>query len=343
MVLNREETGPHSDSGHRFDREILPVLAQPVGKLLANLTRDKKTRLEEIRLRANQPLIIRLDKGELTATPQGEFINDWALGYRVNQSQVLTTLDIMTQSSIYAWEEEIKNGFITLRGGHRVGLTGKVTLDAGQVKTIKHVSGLNIRISKELKGVGRKVLPYLLKDYRVQNTLIISPPQAGKTTLLRDLIRLLSSGVIELGIRGVNVGVVDERSELGGCWEGIAQNDLGPRTDVLDCCPKAQGMVMLLRAMAPQVIVADELGRPEDIRALEEAVNSGVSVLTSVHGEDNLDIRRKPILREVLQSGVISRVVVLSRRLNVGTVEKIIDCTENKNLLSSPLALAGRE
>jgi stage III sporulation protein AA len=341
VVINGQAT--LFDRHSRFDKEILPLLDPALRDWLFNLTPAKKDRLEEIRLRAGQPILLRFAKEEFTLTAKGELVKDLAYGYRIDQQALLTTLDIMTQSSLYAWEEEIKNGFITLRGGHRVGLSGKVTLEAGQVKTIKYVSGLNIRLSKEIKGVGRKVLPYLLKDHQLQNTLIISPPQAGKTTLLRDLTRLISSGVVELGLRGVNVGVVDERSELAGCWEGIPQNDLGPRTDVLDCCPKAQGMIMLLRAMAPQVLVTDELGRQGDMSAIEEAVNSGVNVLTSVHGEDELDVRRKPSLREVLESGVFSRIVVLSRRMNVGTVEKIIDCTHNKNLLNSPLALAGRE
>ncbi|MDA8442542.1 MAG: stage III sporulation protein AA, partial [Peptococcaceae bacterium] len=262
--------------------------------------------------------------------------------YRVTHEQVLTSLEIMTRSSIYAWEEELRNGFLTLKGGHRVGLSGKVVLDKGAVKAIRYVSSLNIRVSREVIGIARKVIPFLFADYHLQSTLIISPPQAGKTTLLRDLIRLISTGCAEIGLPGLNVGVVDERSELAGCWEGVPQNDLGPKCDVLDCCPKAQGMMMLLRSMAPQVIVTDELGRAEDIYALEEAVNGGVAVLTTVHGLDASEVKRKPLLRELLATGVFQRTIILSRRLGVGTVEKIIDLKRGENVLHYPLALSGR-
>lgn len=327
----------------RFVQEVLPFLAPAVSDLLRNLPTSIWSELEELRLRVSRPLLMRLGLGELTLNQHGEICRNLSDGVIISREMVDRSLQMITASSIYACEEELKNGFLTIRGGHRVGVTGKVVLEAGRVKTIRYVSSLNVRMSREIKGVGRQVLPYLIHNSQVVSTLIVSPPQAGKTTLLRDIIRLLSDGDQKLGYGAVNVGVVDERSELAGCWQGVPQNDLGRRVDVLDACPKAEGMLMLLRAMAPQVIVTDELGRESDLRAVQEAVSGGVAIITSVHGLDEQDIRRKPVLRAILDTGVFQRIIVLSRRLGVGTLEKILDSSTNRNLLSGgPKLLTGR-
>jgi len=332
-MIKKAVNWPAVNGNDRFCCEIVPLLAQPAASLLRNLPSEYSTILEELRLRSGSPILLRSGQKEISVSPDGQVTLDTSKGFSVTPEIVRTSLEIMTRSSIYAWEEELRNGFLTLPGGHRVGLAGRVVVEAGKVKTMRYVSSLNVRISREVKDVAQKVVPYLITNRTLQSTLIISPPQAGKTTLLRDIVRLLSNGIPELGLPGQNVGVVDERSELAGCWEGIPQNDLGPRTDVLDCCPKSQGMIMLLRAMAPQVIVTDELGKPEDISALEEAVNGGVSVITTVHGQDEEDAMRKPFLKQLLQTGVFRRIVVLSRSLGVGTVERIIDTAQGKNLL----------
>lgn len=336
VTIKKVMTRPVQPGNDRFGCEVVPLLAQPVASLLKSVDSGYRASLEELRLRASRPLLLRCKQGEFTVTPDGKLTQDITKGLIIIPELVRSSLEIMTRSSIYAWEEELKNGFLTLPGGHRVGLAGKVIVEAGKVKTVRYVSSLNVRISRELTDIGRRILPYLIANASVHNTLIISPPQAGKTTLLRDIVRLISYGGQEAGLAGLNVGVVDERSELAGCWEGIPQNDLGPRTDVLDCCPKSQGMIMLLRAMAPQVIVTDELGKSEDIAALEEAVNGGVSVVTTVHGENEEDISRKPFLNELIRTGVFRRIVVLSRRMGVGTVEKILDTSDGKNVLPVP-------
>ncbi len=191
----------------------------------------------------------------------------------------------ISDNSLYAFEEEIRRGFITIPGGHRVGLAGQVVLERGEVKTMKDFSSLSFRIAREIKDCSQ---PFLHHIYRQQNmpgnTLFISAPRCGKTTILRDVARNIS-----LGSRWgppCSVSLIDERSELAGSYRGRVQMDLGPRTDVLDACPKALGMMMAIRALGPQVIISDEIGRREDVEALQECVNAGVAVISSVHARD---------------------------------------------------------
>ena len=205
--------------------------------------------------------------------------------------------------SIYSVEDELRNGYITIRGGHRIGIAGKALMDNKGVRTLKNFSGLNIRISREKLGIASKILPYILNSKgEFLNTLLVSPPQCGKTTLLRDIIRMISRGVPYMNFRGLKVGVVDERSELGACFQGIPQNDLGPRTDILDCCPKAEGMIMLIRSMSPQVIATDEIGKVEDSIAIEEAMMAGIKLITTVHGRSLENILNKNIVGKLVRS-----------------------------------------
>ena len=184
---------------------------------------------------------------------------------------------------------------------------------------------MNLRISHQVKGCADGVLPWLYGPEGPFHTLIISPPRCGKTTLLRDLIRQISDGC--LGLRGCTVGVVDERSEIGGSYQGIPQNDVGIRTDVLDCCSKAEGMVMLLRSMAPQVIAVDEIGNYEDIRAIEMTLNSGCKLLATVHGSSIDEIRKKPLLERLMKEHVFERYIILQKETagQIGKVQEIYD------------------
>lgn len=289
--------------------------------------------LEEIRLRANQPLLVSFTNRDVFLNAQGEGVEP-NRAYRVMPEDLSETLERLTQSSIYAAQDEIRQGFLTIPGGHRVGITGEVVIQQGKVQTLKHITGLNFRIAKEAKGLGLDLLPFILtKEGRVCHTLILSVPRAGKTTLLRSLIRLFSDGVPELNLNGQNVGVVDERGELAGMWQGVPAFNLGVRTDILDGCPKAVGMGMLIRAMAPQVIAVDELGQEEDVQALTEALRSGVSLLCTAHASSVAEARARPSLQRLLAVGVFERIVVLSRRAGPGTVESVVDLSNGQNLL----------
>lgn len=304
--------------------EVLDFLDPRIKRLLIKLF-NTRSDIQEIRLRANKPLEVVLDN-------QNYFVaSDCDLTVRENEAVIVTTdlidscVAIMSNYSIYSIEDELKNGFITLRGGHRVGVAGKVVLENGNIKTIKNISNLNVRIAKEIKGAADKIIPYVIDRNIIRHTLIVSPPQCGKTTIVRDLARQLSDGIERLKFKGIKVGIVDERSEIASCYKGIPQNDIGKRTDVLDACPKSMGIIMLIRSMSPSVIITDEIGTYEDIHAIEQALSAGIKVVTTVHGQDVDDLKNKPVFSEVLSKGIFERIVILSNKSGVGTIEDILD------------------
>ncbi|MGQ9823414.1 MAG: stage III sporulation protein AA [Desulfotomaculales bacterium] len=308
-------------------QEILPYLPPALKEIVCGLPAEVLNQLEEIRLRQNKPLIVGLPGEDRLVGKNGMLVSNWSQAYLVTEDDIQRVIQLVSGCSLYAFEEELKNGFITLPGGHRVGLAGRAVVENGRVKTIKHITSINIRLSREVAGVVEELLPYLIdrKTANIYHTLIFSPPRCGKTTLLRDLVRQISNGVPELNIPGLTVGLVDERSELAGCYRGVPQRDVGIRTDVLDGCPKAEGMIMLLRAMSPQVIATDEIGSREDVAALEEVFNAGVKVLVTVHASSLAELASRPSLNYLLGLKVIERFVLLGRSSRIGTVEEIID------------------
>lgn len=254
--------------------------------------------IQEIRLRAYRPIVIQKGGRELFLDPDGAFTGN-PVGARCTSPEELEgMLKHICSYSLYAFEEELRQGFITVSGGHRVGVAGQAVLeDDGRIRSMKNISFVNLRISHEIKGAADSVIPYMYRDGELLNALIISPPGCGKTTLLRDLIRQISDGN-PYG-KGMTVGVVDERSELAGCFCGIPQNDLGMRTDVLDACPKERGMLLLLRSMSPRVVAIDELGSGEELDQLRRAQACGCRILATVHGESMEDVERRfGMLRE---------------------------------------------
>ena len=277
----------------------------------------------EIRLRVNAPLILIYQGKEYFLTREGEFSREESQGCFVRAEDLKETMEYVSSYSMYAFEEEIRQGFITIQGGHRVGIAGKTVLEGDRIKSVKYISYMNLRLSHQIKGCASPILPYIIKNGRICHTLIISPPRCGKTTLLRDLIRQVSSGSSYMP--GVSVGVVDERSEIGGSYQGIPQNDLGIRTDVLDCCPKAEGMMMLIRSMSPEVVAVDELGDYEDIHAIESVIHCGCKLFATVHGSSIEDIKRKPLMQRLVRERIFERYIVLHHQDRAGRVKAIFD------------------
>lgn len=323
----------------KFNTEILFLMPHNLRRILDNLLPGQVTELEEIRLREGRPLILRLGFNELMVTREGRTTNNLYEAYCTTKDDIQRTLQLVSQSSIYAIEEELRNGYLTLPGGHRIGFVGEAVVERGKIKTLKNISSLNIRVAREVPGCADPIMPYLYdpKSQLPYHTLIISPPRCGKTTLLRDIIRQFSEGLGDLNKISFNVGLVDERSEIAGCYLGTPQKNVGPRTDVLDGCPKAEGMIMLVRSMSPQIVATDEIGRQEDVEALEEMLNAGVTVLTTVHGQSLLDLEKRPHLRNLIKQNIFQRYIILGRSLGVGTIEAVLDAQTRHNLLSRPI------
>ena len=300
-------------------QQILCILAKTVRRSVENEDLDFG-QLQEIRMRIGKPLLVVYENQERIVS----FENDGAFRvHEVTKEEIRETLEYISRYSLYAYEQEMRQGFITIEGGHRVGVMGKAILEKERVKNLQYISSINIRVAHEIVGCADQVFPYITKDRQICHTLIISPPCCGKTTLLRDLIRQVSDG--NEYVRGCSVGVVDERSELGGCYLGVAQNALGMRTDILDGCPKAEGMIMLIRSMAPQVIAVDEIGSAEDIHAMEYAMQCGCRLLASVHGKDMEEVSGKPVLSELVRKKRFQRYVVLENRKHPGEIRAVFD------------------
>ncbi|ATA60630.1 stage III sporulation protein AA [Geobacillus stearothermophilus] len=266
--------------------------------------------IEEIRIRISRPLEVIVD-GKARLLP-----------YEVTKEDGVYLLNKLSHYSIYAVEEELRRGFMTIEGGHRVGLAGKVVTEGGKVKAIRDVASFNIRIAKEQIGIADPLIPYVY-DGRWRHTMIIGSPQTGKTTLLRDAARLISSGTGRIPAQ--KVAIVDERSEIAGCVKGIPQFSFGPRLDVLDACPKAEGMMMMIRSMSPDVMIVDEIGREEDSEAVLEAANAGVSIWTTVHGRTVRDVWQRPTLRPVMEQRVFERFIELTNVPHPGFIRRIVD------------------
>ena len=277
-------------------------------------------KLREIRFRVGQPILIKCDTGEEMLRCKGS-----ADPYLIQQGELTELMNYICDFSIYAYEEELRQGFITTIGGHRIGIGGSVATEEGEIRTFRYITCLSIRVAHELPGISKHLMPYLFKNGQLYNTLLISAPGCGKTTMLRDLIRMLSD-------QGHTVGVVDERSEIGGCYMGIPQNDIGMRTDIIDGCAKAHGIMMLVRSMSPDVVAVDEIGTKEDVSAIETALHSGCRLIATIHGYDVQDVIQKQMLRTLIQDGAIERYVVLEKDGSGNRMVRILD--QNFELIS---------
>lgn len=290
--------------------EITAMLPEPIRQHILDLPPHVLQQMEEIRIRISKRV-------EVTAAGKPVFLSCIA-----THQDGISLLSELSQYSIYALEEELKRGFITIQGGHRVGLSGRVITENGRVKAIRNVTSFNIRVARQKRGIADRFIPCCYSGEWL-NTMIIGPPQTGKTTMLRDFARIMSTGHGQIPSR--KVGIVDERSEIAGCINGIPQHEFGERVDVLDACPKAEGMMMMIRSMSPDVLVVDEAGRMEDTEAILEAVHAGVGLFISVHGCSLEDIKMRPTIAPLLNHHVFKRFIELSRVSGPGTVQRVID------------------
>lgn len=302
--------------------KILSLLTGEVRRIFEKTALDESG-LQEIRLRAGQPLAAICMGREFFLDQAGRAWSMADQGYRVSKEEVTKALERLSSYSMYAYEEDVRRGFLTVQGGHRVGLAGRTVVEGEKIFGIRDISFLNIRIAHQIRGCAQPLLPYVYRDGQLENTLIVAPPGCGKTTVLRDLIRLVSDGS-ELA-RGQSVAVVDERSELGGCSDGVPQNDLGARTDVLDGCPKAEGMLLMIRSMAPAVLAVDELAGEADKKALLTAFGCGVKLLATAHGQQLGDIRKREDIGPLWEEGYFTRCLILENHGEPGRLMAVFD------------------
>ena len=279
---------------------VLEYIPYNIKKLVQQI--QLQNEIEEIRLRANKPLCIKTSKGT-------EVIE-----YIVSQQEILQAFEKICENSVYSYRKQICDGYITIRGGNRVGIVGSAVVDNGQVININYISSLNFRIAREKIGCSNKIIEDIvnIEQNTIYNTLIISPPGCGKTTLLRDIIRNISNGINDLNFKGKTVGIVDERGEIAAMYKGIPQNDIGIRSDVIDNMPKPEAMRILVRSMSPDVIACDEIGSIEDVKAIDYAMCSGVKGIFTAHGKDIEEVNKNPEISKLLQKKVFERIIKLN-------------------------------
>lgn len=295
-----------SAADYRWDRsspaELLPVRIRRLFYLTGI------TDFNEIRLRCGQPVTVSTSGGNIYILRSGGISKDKNRGITVTRKDIDEAFDILTDCSVYTYKDEIKNGFVTAPGGHRVGLCGCMTANG---EFIREISGLNYRFAKEVYGCSDSVIENVYNNGDVRSTLIVSRPGCGKTTFLRDLIRQISD-------KGCNVSVVDERCEIAAVNNGVPGFDIGVNTDVLSMSSKITGMKLMLRSMSPRVIAVDEFNVSDEGQVIAEMAESGVSLFATMHSCDY----QKDLGNDVLDK--FRCVVVLSDKNGPGTIERCI-------------------
>ena len=272
---------------------------------IKNIIREnERENIEEIRLRINQNLVIKI----------GQDLKE--INYKITQNELEEIYENISEKSIYSYTKQISEGFITIKGGNRVGIVGSAVVNNGQVININYISSLNFRIASQRIGCSNRIIEDIIdnKNNDIYNTLIVSPPGCGKTTLLRDIVRNISNGIKVIGFAGKTVGVVDERGEIASMYRGVPQNDVGIRTDVIDNMPKPEAMRILVRSMAPDVIACDEIGSTEDIKAIDYAMCSGVKGIFTAHGKNLDEINKNPELSKLLNKKIFERIILLNSK-----------------------------
>ncbi|MBE7011564.1 MAG: stage III sporulation protein AA [Ruminococcaceae bacterium] len=288
------------------NREILGIMPENLRCLMKKALGELWGGLEEIRLRVNKPLIVGTAGGNFAILKDGNISPALGGAYIVSESDIKRVFCSICENSVYAHEAEIRQGYITVRGGHRVGFSGKAVIRDGKIDTLKEINGINIRIAKEKIGCGSEYLKDITYNGRIINTLVISSPGCGKTTLLRDLTRLISNS-------GIKVSVVDERGEIGACYGSVPQNDIGFQTDIIEDAPKKEAIPLMLRSMSPQLIICDEIASESDMLSIKKCFGSGVGVIASAHAGSVEEVKSNPLIRCLLGGNGFNKIILLKR------------------------------
>lgn len=298
--------------------EILRLFPDGIRQAIQTKVGNRWHILQEIRIRLYQPMELIFDTNV-----------EWMTSVRPNKGDGIHIVNQLSQFSLYRMTDELREGYITIEGGHRVGIAGRVNTLDGSVKALQYITFFNIRVAKQKIGAAKAILPYIYNQGKYVNTLIVGAPQTGKTTIIRDATRLISTGW--KNVQAQKVGVIDERSEIAASIDGIPQHDLGFRTDVMDACPKVEGMMMMIRSMSPDVLVVDEIGHTDDISALMEAVHAGVTVICTIHGQDLLELQKRPSLTPIFEQKIFERIILLEKSKRPAKLKAVFD-QDNKEI-----------
>lgn len=298
---------------------ILDSLPAEAANAFSRLPTDTWRNIEELRFSAARPVLVYRQTEGLFLSRSGTLNGSAKNAVTVTARQIAQTFRQLCENSVYSKEEDIRQGFLPLPGGHRVGICGSATVRQGEITFIKHISALNLRIAHEAVGCAECVMPYVFGGGEVHNTLIVSPPGVGKTTMLRDIARILGNTH--------KVGIADERGEIAAVFQGTAQNDVGLRSVVMDNCPKAAAIGLMIRSMGIDCVITDELGSAADVRAAELAAYAGVRIIASAHGDSLADLRTHPHLRTVLP---LFDYIILLQKNSTSRLKQIIDTKERQ-------------
>ena len=286
--------------------ELYPYFKSEWREIIKKQPRELLKKATEIRFRVGRGCTISCGDHNVTVP-----------GIAPTMNEIQGLLQQICQGAVYRFETQVQNGYIPLPGGHRVGLCGTFVQDEKGNVRICDLSSLNFRICRDVKGIAEELFPKLTCDGKFCSTLIVSEPCGGKTTLLTDLVRVLSQ-------KGYRSAVVDERGEIAAVFQGVAQKELGELADVLDGYPKPYGMMVALRTLSPQVLVCDEIGSQEETERMLEALNAGVPVLATAHARNEDELFSRPQILKLTEAGAISKVVFLKGAKWPGKVRKVI-------------------
>lgn len=314
------------DFEKRFN-DVLSVISPRISSILRNLSPEIKENIFEIRLRMDCPVALSSPQGVLYLSQSGNIDENPGQDSCIAEKfDIIESFKMVCGYSIYSFQNEIKNGFVTIRNGHRVGIAGTAVIENGCISTIKDVSSLNYRIARQISGIAAPIIDTLVKEDGLSDGIILAgPPSSGKTTMLRDLASMLANGHSGETLKTV---VVDERGELGAVYLGRAGNDLGLSCDILNGYPKDEGILIALRCLSPDVIICDEIGTDKEVDAVQSGVNAGVPIITTVHAQHASQLLKRPQTKALLSTGAFSNIVMLKDAKNPGSISEFIKVSD---------------